>query len=202
MRARAFSLIEMMAVVMIILLITAMVGLTFANSRPSVEIKRDAAKTVAFLRNMWDRARASAGALILEPDFEEGTLSYVEPRSGQLHKAEFDSGAHVVGIRLNDKVYNSYSNLRRMPRPEDEEIEYDPEADVLFISENRGLVRVTVIFAKPIYEDGDDELIIGYEYVMACTLNLINGKSRIERLEDGRLAEILEPRMEVYDENI
>ena len=196
--ARGFTLLELMAVAMIILILTAAVGLTLGNSRPSVQVKRDAAQTVSFLRNMWDRARATGGSLVLEPDFEKGTLDYTDPRTGKRTRAEFDSDAHVIAIGLNDRFYNAWSHLTRVPQGEDD-AEYDPEADVLYISEGRGLVRVSVVFGIPVEEESIEGQLMVYDKVTMCTLNLVNGKGKIELLEEGNLDDILAPRLEEDD---
>ena len=180
---RGFSLLEIMVVLILIALLTAATGLTFQRSRTSTQVKTDAARTVSFLRNMWDLVRATGGALVLEPNFETGGLSYLNPRTGERFDAEFESDAQVVGIQLNNRLYNVHSNLGRVPtRGQDvDELDYDPSLDVIYVSEGRGLVMVAVIFAVR----GDDEE--SYSHVTMSALNLVNGRGRTIKLEDGAM---------------
>ncbi len=190
---RAFTLIEMMVVVILILILLAVASLTFFNSTDGVRIKRDAGQTIAFLRNMWDYTKTSASALILEPDFENGTLSYVDPRDGKRGKAEFDSDAKVLAIKLNDRLYNLYSSFAPNDDAGEEEFydedEYDSGSNVLYLSEGRGLSRITVIFGIPEEEDDDT---VTYTYLTACSLNLITGKGTILELEPEQLSQLME----------
>ncbi len=189
-KSRGFTLLEMIAVIMLILLLTAATAITLANSRSSVKVKKDASAMIAFLRNMWDQTRVSGSSLVLEPDFEKGGLTYIDPRSGQRKEAELDSGAHILGIKLNDRLYNAYSHLGRIPTNAEEEVDYDPEADVIYVSEGRGLVRVGIVMGVPV--DKEDAS-AGFEHMVVCMLNLVNGKGKIEWLEEDQVRDIMDP---------
>lgn len=196
-RKPGFSMLEIIVVVTIILVLTGITAVSFANSNPSMRVKRDAAKTVSFLRTMWDRARVSGSSLVLQPDFEKGELVYIDPLTGEAKKAEFEKNVRIVGIQLNDRLYNEFSNLGRIPTSDDEEYAYDPDADVIYVSEGRGLVKVAVVFAT--YDD-DPDAENPWSNITISALNLINGKSRILRLEEDAMDQVLsDDPMELYD---
>ena len=185
-----FSLLEMMAVVVIILTLTGVTVLTFANARPAVKVKKDASQMIAFLRNMWDLSKAGGSSLILTPDFETGKLSYTDPRSGVTVSARFSSKARVLGIKLNDRMYSSRTrdledDLEAEPVPEEGG---DPFRDSLYISEGRGLTRIEVVFGIPKGEDPQE----GYELLTLASFNLITGKGQVKWLDEEELASLLE----------
>ena len=64
-RQKAFTLLELIAVVVIIMVLMAGIAVNFANSRPGVQVKTDASNMIAFLRNMWDYTKASGTPLVL-----------------------------------------------------------------------------------------------------------------------------------------
>lgn len=163
-----FTLIELMAVVTIILVLTVVTALTFANARPSIKVKRDAAQMVSFLRTMWDRTKATGDPLILEPDFGGAVLGHIDPRDGKRVLAEFDSKARIVAIKLNDRLYSKRS---------------DSGGDI-YIAEGRGLSLVGVLFGLP---GSDEDLLSEYEYLTYCKLNLITGKGTVEELDNEAL---------------
>lgn len=189
-----FTLIEMMAVVIIILVMLGVTAITFANSRPSVRVKRDAAHTVSFMRNMWDRTKAESTTLILEPNFEDGSLAYTNPDSGIKTKADFDSGAHVIGIKLNDRLYSAGSTDYVA---EDNGYSDGYEDNSIYISEGRGLTRMAVVFGVPTDEDDDQ----AYEHLYMCSLNLITGKGHIVQLTMDELSQLVEASVERSDLN-
>ena len=198
-----FTLLEMMAVVVLIMVMLAMTGLYFANSQTSVQIRADANNLVAFMRNMWDRTKATGEPLILEPDFESGKMSYSDPRSGLWRTAKFRSEAKVLAIILNDRVHTSETSFRYDydDYPADGE---DGEENVvggsLFLSEARGLARISIVIG--ILRDDVEEGFSGedYETLMMATLNLINGRGSVEDLESMMLDDLKDKAMTQQDE--
>ena len=195
---KAFTLLEMIAVVIIVLTLGAITAVGFGNSRPSVRVKSDAAKMVSFLRNMWDRTKVSGAPLILNPDYESGKLSYFDPREGREFYADFSSDAVIVGIRINDRFYTRSTyvppinpvideNGDELPM-EDPAFFGDQElGDTLYISEGRGLTYVGVAFAIKKGGEGNQEL----EHITMATLNLITGRGTVEKLKPEELDDLM-----------
>ncbi len=188
---RAFTLLEMVAVVVVILMLMGLLGLTFANARPTVRVKRDASQTVAFLRNMWDHTKTTGTPLVLTPDFETGEMSYMDPRLGKHTKAKFSSKARVLGVKINDRLHSIAS--QNPEYYEDEEPSEDPFRNAVYLSEGRGLTLIAVLFGVPNKEEG-------YDHLTLCSLNLITGKGRIEHLTEEEVAAIFEAAEEASDE--
>jgi len=176
---RGFTLLELMAVVMIILIMIGALGLTLARSQPAVRVKKDASQAVAFLRNMWDRTKAVGAPLVLNPDYEKGALSYTDPRTGREDKAKFSRGVKLLAIKINDRVFSQTS----MVPVEDETYQYGDIDDTLYISEGRGLTTISIVFGIP----REEETV----HITAATLNLITGKGLIEPLSQEDLGDIL-----------
>lgn len=168
-KIRAFTLFELMAVVVLILIMLGMTVLTFANSRPSIKVRRDASQMVAFLRNMWDLSKATGTDLVLEPDFESGKLAYLNPRGGQRYEAKLAAESRVIGIKLNDRLY-SRASLER---------DIDGEtglAEGIHVGEGRGLAYISVLFGIP---DEDSSDLSTYKFLTQCSLNLITGRGEV-----------------------
>lgn len=181
---RAFTLVEIMVVVVIILVMTGATALMLANSSDGVRLRRDTTSAVAFLRNMWDLSKASSEPIVLIPDFETGALSYIEPKSGIQEKAHFSSKARVVGILVNDRLFHKDTEQPEPP-PESEEGEGDDRLfSGIYLSEGRGLTRVGIIMAVM----DDDE----YELMNMATLNLINGRSQLLDLDPDAFFEMID----------
>ena len=181
-QAKAFTLLEMLAVVTIILVMLGLAALAFSQSRPAVKVKDDAARMVSFLRNMWDLTRATSAPLILQPNYEEGSFSYSDPRTGLRQQARFTSDARVIGVLLNDRYY---SEETLTPSEEsgyvpfesfDEELE-----NALHISEGRGLSRIGVVFA--IVDEDEHSM----DHITLSALNLVTGKGIVVRLDEADL---------------
>lgn len=175
-RRRGFTLLEMMAVVLIIAVMVAGTSLMVANAQPSVKVRKDAGAMVAFLRNMWDRSRATGSALILYPDFNRGTLSYQDPLTGLVSQASFDSEARVLAVRINDRFYTANSFY-----VDENGVPVD---SALYISEGRGLTRIAVLFAIP-SDDGNT-----LKYVHLCSLNLITGQGGVMAIGDDQMNQV------------
>ena len=197
-----FTLIEIMVVVLIISIMVGIAMVTFARSRPTVRIRNDAAQTLSFIRNMWDRTRATGAPLILSPNYEDGSLSYVDPRFGKEEKAQFSKGTVVVGILVNDRFHNADSASALPPVQdgaegggEGERLEEYAYADVIYISEGRGLTRVAVVFAI-LADEGAAE---PYTDIHVASLNLITGKGRIGEITAEELSELMSK--VTYDES-
>jgi len=170
-------LLEMMAVVVIIAIMLGSLLVALGNSRPSVKVKKDSAQMVAFLRNMWDQSKASGSPLVLLPNYEDGSLSYRDPRLGREKKAEFTSKGKILAIVVNDRVYNADSRF--------ETGELDPaEANAVYISEGRGLTRIGVVFGVP----KDD---VSYDFLVLASLNLINGRGAVVDLDETEYQDLL-----------
>ncbi len=178
---RGFSLLELMAVVVIILIMLGMTVLTFANSRPSIKVRRDASQMIAFLRNMWDLSKATGSELVLEPNFETGKLSYLNPRGAQRLDAKLAAENRVIGIKLNDRLYSRASLERNI----DGETGL-PES--IHVGEGRGLASISVLFGVPGEEPGD---LATYKYLTECTLNLITGKGEVLDLTPEELQTLI-----------
>ena len=208
MKRNAFTLMEMIAVVIIVMMLAAITAVGFGNSRPSVQVKNDAAKMVSFLRNMWDRTKVSGAPLILNPDYENGKLSYFDPREGREFFADFSSDAAIIGIRINDRFYTRDSYVPPMNPMIDEdgnELPMEDPAffgdeemgDTLYISEGRGLTYVGVTFAL-LTGDEDNPVL---EHITMATLNLITGRGTVEKLEEGELDDLMvQAEQEALDE--
>lgn len=181
---KGFSLLELMAVVIIILIMLAAMAVTFGNSRPSIKVKRDASQMVSFLRNMWDLTKATGAPLVLQPDYEQGTLAYTSPREGFSREAEFESDSRLIAFKLNDRLFSQASMDHAIEDESYNEAFFDTG---IYLSEGRGLAEISVIFG--VAEDQDtpfDE----YEYITMCTLNLITGKGRIDNLDVQALEDL------------
>lgn len=173
-----FTLLEMIVVTLLILIMAGMVSLTFANARPSVKLRRDAAQSLAFLRNTWDFVKASSSQLVLAPDWKEGVLEYFDPRTQTRQACRFRSKAHILAIILNDRVYNAQS----MPQSEEVPEEGEPsgtEDGSLYIEEGRGLTELAIVFGIP---DDDAEDVTAYKWITLAKLNLITGRGQIQEL--------------------
>jgi prepilin-type N-terminal cleavage/methylation domain-containing protein len=174
-RGKGFTLVEILAVVFIIAVLLGVTVITFSRSQPSVRVKRDAVSMVSFLRNMWDHSRATGSPLILLPNYEDGTFSYVDPRTNKQEFAEFTSGARVIGILLNDRYYSETAY-----QPEDMDLGLGNEP--LYLSEGRGLVQLAIVFA--LVEENR------YEHITRSSLNLVTGKGKVEKLTRRELDEM------------
>jgi hypothetical protein len=194
----------MMAVVMIISLMLGLIGLSFANSRPSVRVTTDANNLVAFMRNMWDRVKATGSPLILEPDFAgEGGMSYSDPRTGTWKRAKFKSGARVLAIILNERVHTAETAYRYEQQALDEGLEDEegnPLGNALYLSEARGLARVSILLGVPEDPDIPVEMTTEYSYLKLATLNLINGRGRIDDIELEDYQQLMQKAMDQIDE--
>lgn len=174
---RGFTLLEMMAVVVIISIMTGVLLVALGNSRPSVQVKKDASQMVAFLRNMWDQSKASGSPLVLLPNYEDGGMRYRDPRLGREKKATFSSKAKVLAVVINDRVYNGDSRF------ESSDID-QAEANAVFISEGRGLTRIGVVLGV-----AKDET--SYDFLVLASLNLINGRGDIVDLDEADYQDLL-----------
>ncbi len=181
-KKEGFSLLEMMAVVIIILCLLGLTAITFSRAQPGTQIKTDAANTISFLRNMWDLVKAGGSSLVLQPDYESGRFFYIDPRTGVQSEAEFTSDAVVIGVRINDRIYNQGS----FTPPGDNEEEYGDSLEGvnnLYLSEGRGLTRVGLIFAIP----EKDQL----THITMASLNLITGKGKIKSMDEEELQQLI-----------
>ncbi|MCB1043083.1 MAG: type II secretion system protein [Acidobacteria bacterium] len=180
---KAFTLVEMMVVVIIILILTGATALMLANGSDSAQVRRDGTACVAFLRNMWDVSKAHSEPIVLIPNFEEGTLSYIEPKSGVQAKAHFFSKAKVLGILVNDRLIHSQSeDVAPVEETEDEQV--DSVANGIYLSEGRGLSRVGIVLGVPKEES--------FKLMTLSRLNLITGRSEIIDLEPEQWFEMLD----------
>lgn len=179
----AFTLIEMMAVVLLIMILVGIVGLNFMNSRDGVKLRKDASHCLAFMRQMWDFTKTSNSPLVLLNDPEKGQLSFVDPRTGFLEHLHFSSKAVVVGVLVNDRFHELTSGL---PEPEATEGTPAPaldESGPVYISEGRGLTQLGMILAIP-----EDE---GYKTAILIKLNLITGRGRQEPIDPLKLLDLM-----------
>jgi len=176
---KAFSLLELMAVVVIIMLLTAATALTLANSQPSVKMKRDAAQMVSFLRNMWDISKTSGSPLVLKPNFEKGKFSFEDPRTGKSKAAELDGT--ILAIKLNDRVYSAAA--AHESAPDRAETAWDDEyGEAIYISEGRGITTIAVLMAM---RDGEK-----ITSPTICSLNLVTGKGKVTLLDEEETANL------------
>lgn len=176
---KAFSLLELMAVVVIILLLTAATALTLANSQPSVKMKRDAGKMVSFLRNMWDLTKTSGSPLVLKPNFEKGKFSFEDPRTGKSKAADLDGT--ILAIKLNDRVFSAAA--AQEAAPDREETAWDEEyGEAIYLSEGRGITTISVLMAM---RDGEK-----ITSPTICTLNLVTGKGKVTLLDEEQAANL------------
>ena len=183
-KMRAFTLMELIAVVIIVLVMMGTTALTLYNSSQSVRLRKDASQTIAFMRNMWDRSRTSGSALILWPDFASGELSYTEPRTGKREKASFSSKAKVVAVKINDRVHSASSGYE----PVEEEGEFYQE-EMLYLSEGRGLTQLAVVFGVPKDEAFPEA---GFKHLAMASINLITGRGQTRLLDQHELDGFLE----------
>ena len=183
--AAGFSLLEIMAVVVIIMVMLGIMGLSFANARPSMKVKRDAAQMVSFLRNMWDATKTTGAPLVLEPDYEKGRLAYQSPREGKTVTAHFAKHSRLIGFKLNDRLYSRAS----VGAESDRALENDALFDTgIYVGEGRGLTSISVLFGTA--EDAETPL-EDYQFLTMCTLNLITGKGKVEGLTQEALADLI-----------
>jgi len=183
-----FTLMEMMAVVVLIMIMLAVVGLTFANSRESVKVRRDANQCLAFLRNMWDLAKTSSAPVALLPDYRNGKLRYLDPRSGSKETLRFDSEAHVLAIVLNDRVFTQ----TQMQEAKDQSDPEDILAGAIYIAEGRGLTRLGILLGVPVKSEETEQLTEKVQWPSFASLNLITGKGKIVDLDDEKVQEIMQ----------
>lgn len=199
-----FSLLEMMAVVFIMAIMLGMLGLNFANSRPSVRVTTDANNLVAFMRNMWDRTKATGEPLILEPDFAgEGGMSYTDPRTGTWKRARFKSGARVLAIILNERVHTAETAFRYEQEALDqglEDEEGNPLGNALYLSEARGLARISILIGVPEDPDLPIEAQSNFDFLKMATLNLINGRGRVDDILLEEYQQLLDTAVQQIDE--
>lgn len=204
MRKHGFSLLEMMAVVLIMSIMLGMIGISFANSRPSVRITTDANNLIAFTRNMWDRTKATGAPLILEPDFADtGSLSYSDPRTGTWKRAKFKSDARVLAIILNERVHTAETAYRYEQNAIEqglEDEEGNPLGNALYLSEARGLSRISILIGVPEDPDAPMEAQNSFDFLKLATLNLINGRGRVDDIEFDDYQQLLNKAIEQIDE--
>lgn len=203
-RKAAFSLLEMMAVVFIISIMLGMIGLSFANSRPSVRVTTDANNLIAFMRNMWDRTKATGAPLILEPDFQgEGGMSYSDPRTGTWKRTKFKSGARVLAIILNERVHTAETAFRYEQAALEQGLEDEegkPLGNALYLSEARGLSRISILLGVPEDPDLPMEAQESFDLLKLATLNLINGRGRIDDVDMDAYRQMLETAIQQIDQ--
>ena len=192
-KQKGFSLMELMAVVIIILIMLAVTTVNFANSRPSIKVRRDASQMVSFLRNMWDATKTTGAPLILQPDYEKGTLTYTSPRQNQTRTAKFESNSRLVAFKLNDRLYSQASMDVGMDDQQYNDAFFDSG---IYLSEGRGITRIAVVFG--IAEEEDTPL-SEYTFLTMCTLNLITGKGEIINLTHEEVASIFESAQDAED---
>lgn len=185
-RERGFTLLEMMVVVVIIAVMSGAIIIGFMGNRSSMKVKRDAGQMVSFLRNMWDRSKTTGTALVLAPDFQNGSLAYIDPRDGVSEVAKFSSDAYIIAIKLNDRLYSQASMDLVINNGSSDDALFDTS---LYLGEGRGLSLVAVIFGVPLNEENLDE---GFEDITMCELNLITGKGKITYLEETDLLDIFD----------
>lgn len=174
---KGFTLLEMMAVVVIMAVMLGVIAVALGNSRPSVKVKKDSSQMIAFLRNMWDQTKASGTPLVFIPNYEKGSLRYRDPRAGVEKKATFESGAKILAVVINDRIYSGDS------QPVGDDLD-SGEANAIYISEGRGLTRIGVVIG--ILDDEDT-----YDLLTYASLNLINGRGSVMPLEEDEYQDLL-----------
>ena len=198
-RHSAFTLLEIIVVVTLMMVLLGVSVVVVTSNQDNVLIKDDGARMIAYLRNAWDHTRATGAPLVLRPNYEKGSLTYYDPLSGQTKKAELAGDHRIIGIRINDRMYSATTggmNPGDVEAEEDEELESVASMEdefALYLSEGRGMARISVIFAA---EDEDQEGYDQYRHIVMASLNLITGKGAVKDLEREDLDQLFEISLE------
>ena len=183
-RRQAFTLIELMAVIVIILIMLGGATVMFMNGRQSVKIRSDANHLVSFMRSMLDYTKATGVPLVIQFDSKDESFSYVDPRTREIKKAKLESKAKVMAIKLNERLYTP-ENLSSEVESQDGETNpdeysaelsfdssFEDEETSVYVSEGRGLINMSMLLAVRA-EDGE------ITDAILSRLNLISGKGGI-----------------------
>lgn len=182
-RARhAFTLVELMAVVVLILVLLGAGTVMFMNGRESVKIRGDANHMISFMKSMLDYTKATGVPLILQFGAKDKAFSYLDPRTTETFKAKFESKAKVLALKLNDRLYLP-ENLRF--EEGEEHLDENGEDATVYIAEGRGLISMSVVLG---IKDEDERI----EMAMLTRLNLISGKGEVFRLKPEEVEQFLD----------
>lgn len=176
---KGFTLIEMMAVTLLIMILAGVVGLSFMNSRDGVKFRKDGAQCLTFLRLMWDFSKTSNAPLVLQSEREGGLLAFVDPRTGTREHVRLESTARVLGALLNDRFHS----LVQVTEGEEDS---EGGGSSAYLSEGRGLTTLALLLGLPAEEEGV------FKAGILVRLNLITGKGKIEDLDPQQLQTLLD----------
>jgi prepilin-type N-terminal cleavage/methylation domain-containing protein len=189
---KGFTLIEMMAVTLLIMILAGVVGLSFMNSRDGVKFRKDGAQCLTFLRLMWDFSKTSNAPLVLQSENEGGRLAFVDPRTGTREHLRLESQARVMGALLNDRFHslvqmgNGETAGEPASEPAGQADAVAGEGSSAYLSEGRGLTTLGLLLALPGEEEGV------FKAGLLVRLNLITGKGKIEDWDPLQLQGLLD----------
>ncbi|PIE90075.1 MAG: hypothetical protein CR997_08085 [Acidobacteria bacterium] len=171
----AFTLVELMAVVAIILILLGGASVVFMNGRESIQVRNDANHLISFMRSMLDYTKATGVPLVIEFDTKKKSFSYLDPRLSEKRTAELESSAKVLAIKLNERLLTPE---RLATANAEDESSYDDEStESVYISEGRGLITMSMLLA--VYNEEKEEV----ETAFLSELNLISGRGRVLKLK-------------------
>jgi len=194
---KAFTLVELMAVVAIILILLGGASVIFMNGRDSVKIRSDANHLVSFMKSMLDYTKATGVPLVIQFNPDNNAFSYVDPRNGETREAKLTSKAKILAIKLNERLFTPETllSIKEEEQGEEDVIGEESSASV-YISEGRGLITMSMLLAIQDEDEGN------LTFATLAQLNLISGKGKILQLkpeevqaffEDAEEAEESEP---------
>lgn len=189
-RARkGFTLVELMAVVVLIMVLLGAGTVMFMNGRESVKIRSDANHLISFMKSMLDYTKATGVPLVLQFGEEDKSFSYIDPRNQATFKAKMESKARVLAIKLNDRLY-----LPGKLQIIEEDVPYgeSEEETSVYIAEGRGLITMAVMLGT----QNEEEKI---EQAMLTRLNLISGKGQVFRLNPQEVEQFLQPEEDLQE---
>jgi prepilin-type N-terminal cleavage/methylation domain-containing protein len=185
---KAFTLVELMAVVLIILIMLGGTSVLFLNGRESVKIRADANHLISFMRSMLDYTKATGVPLVIQFNPKDHSFSYLDPRNEEIHTVELESKARILAVKLNERLYTPETLSGEV---QSEEVD-DPETTV-YVSEGKGLITLSMLLAV---KDEDEQV----TNAMLTQLNLISGKGQIIKLNPEEVQRFFEEAEEAADQ--
>ena len=204
-RQNAFTLVELMAVVAIILILLGGAAVVFMNGRESIKVRSDANHLISFMKSMLDYTKATGVPLVIQFDSEDRSFQYVDPRNQIKKKAKLESKARVLAVKLNERLFHPENlmdngvlaaNSESYVTPPDASAPdgFGNSETTIYVSEGRGLITMAMLLAV---QDEDENI----TDAILTRLNLISGKGEIFMLNPSEVQQFFEEAEQSSREN-